>query len=160
MRDTFGQFVSVGLLVLLAALGLWYTDTMFFEPYRLPPCRQQNLPEGRICLETAFEQWGDRVVWLDARDQSSYERGHITLAPGRMFPLRHGADFEELLNAALERLLDAASNNECIIVFGGSEHSDAEKVAQSLREMGIISSPVYVLEGGWERVKESRRLIP
>ncbi|MCC8020385.1 MAG: rhodanese-like domain-containing protein [Akkermansiaceae bacterium] len=160
MRDTFGQFVALCFLILAASLGLWYADSLFFAPGRTPPCREQNLPEGRVCLETALEQWGEKIVWIDARDQSSYERGHITLAPGRSFPLRRGPEYEELLDQALERMLDAGSRGECVIVFSGREHSAAEEIAQALRDLEMLAAPVYVLEDGWERLKESRFLVP
>lgn len=160
MRDTFGQLVILGLVIVLVALGLWYVDVTYFAPGRMPPCRQENLPPDRLCLETALRQWGDRIVWIDARDQSSFERGHILLAQGRMYPLRKGAEYEELLNQALERLLDAGEKRECIIVFCGHNCSSAEEIAAELRELGMIEAPIYVLEDGWDRIKQTPSLVP
>lgn len=160
MRDTFGQLVILGLVIVLVALGLWYVDATYFAPGRMPPCRQENLSPDRLCLETALRQWGDRIVWIDARDQNSYERGHILLAEGRMFPLRKGAEYEELLNQALERLLDAGERHECVIVFCGHNCSSAEEIAANLRELGMIEAPIYVLEDGWDRIKQNPSLVP
>lgn len=160
MRDTFGQLVLLGLIIVLVALGLWYVDSAYFAPDRMPPCRQENLPQGYVCLENVMRDWGDRIVWIDARDQSSFERGHILLAEGRMFPLRKGSDYEELLNQALERLLDANEQSECIVVFCGHNCSSASEIADSLRELGMIEAPIYILEDGWDRIKKSPKLVP
>lgn len=160
MRDTFGQLVLLGFIIILVALGLWYADAAYFAPGRMPPCRQENLPQDHVCFENVMRNWGDRIVWIDARDQSSFERGHILLAEGRMFPLRKGSDYEELLNQALERLLDANDRGECIVVFCGHNCSSASEITASLRELGIIEAPIYILEDGWDRVKKSPKLVP
>lgn len=160
MRDTFGQLVLLGFIIVLVALGLWYVDAAYFAPGRMPPCRQENLPQGHVCFENVMRDWGDRIIWIDARDQSSFERGHILLAEGRMFPLRKGGDYEELLNQALERLLDANDRGECVVVFCGHNCSSASEIAASLRELGMIEAPIYILEDGWDRIKKSAKLVP
>ncbi len=80
------------------------------------------------------------VLWLDARDQSSYYRGHI---PGAL--RLNEEEWEGLLEGFVERWRPDLS----VVVYCSAEQCMASKqVARRIRdEFGIDN--VYYLEGGW-----------
>ena len=149
MKDTFTQAIRLGIIILLLACVLGWADTVFFAPRRLPVCVQSKLPEGRICLETLRTRHQDRVVWIDARSQSDFELNHLMLAENRMFPIRKGAEMQQLIDAAIGRMLEAAEKGECIVVFCTAECTASEEIAAEIRELGLIDAPIYTLQGGW-----------
>ena len=69
MKDTFAQLIRLGLIILALAVVLYWVDAAWFAPRRLPACVQAELPEGRMCLETVRAKYGDKVVWVDARNE-------------------------------------------------------------------------------------------
>lgn len=153
MKDTFAQLIRLGFIILALAVVLYWVDAAWFAPRRLPACVQAELPEGRVCLETVRAQYGDKVVWIDARSESDFEINHLLFNDNRMFPIRPGAQKQELLDAAVERLLEAGEKGECILVFCTSDCTSSEDIARELRELQLTEAPVYVLEGGWDVLK-------
>ena len=155
MKDTFTQAIRLGIYILILAFVLGWADVVFFAPRRQPACVQDKLPRGRICPETLAAQYGDRVVWVDARSQADFELNHLMLPDNRMFPIRKGPALQQMIDAAVGRLLEAAERQECIVVFCTGECTAAEEIATELRELGIIEAPIHVLEGGWEVLRAS-----
>lgn len=162
VRDTFSQIVRVGLIILGVAVVLCYMEYAWFAPGRVPPCDPARLPKGHICLETALKDWGDRIVWVDARSKRSAEHerdlGYMLHALGRSFPIRKDAEFEELKAAAMPRLHQAGFQGECIIVFCGQDCTSSQEIADDLAQYGL-AAPVFVLEGGWDAIKRDGRLL-
>lgn len=157
MRDTYTQMLRLGLAIVALALLLYWADASYFAPRRLPPCQQESLPEGRICPEILRTQWAGRTVWVDARSESDYELNHLILSDNRMFPIRTG-DFAHQFDAAIGRLIEAGDRNECIVVFCTQSCSSAEDIAARLRLSGLITAPIFVLEGGWDALKQDPTL--
>ncbi len=153
MKDTFLQTLRLGFAIVALAFLLYWVDAAFFAPGRLPACRQEQLPPGRMCLDTLQAQGMDKVVWIDARSQNDFEINHLMLSDNRAFPIRTGAQYEQLLDAALDRLVSAAERGEKVVVFCTRDCSSAEDIAERLRALGMIDAPIYVLEGGWDALK-------
>ncbi len=153
MKDTFTQLIRLGFVILAVAVVLYWVDSAFFAPRRLPACVQAELSEGRVCLETVRMEYGDKVVWVDARSESDFEVNHLMFNDNRMFPIRPGARRQELLDAAVERLMAAGEKGECIVVFCTNECTSSEDIARELRSLELTEAPIYVLEGGWEVLK-------
>ena len=153
MKDTFAQLIRLGFIILAVAVVLYWVDTAWFAPRRLPACVQSELPEGRVCLESVRTQHGDKVVWIDARSESDFEINHLLFNDNRMFPIRPGAQKQELMDAAVERIMEAGDRGECILVFCTNDCTSSEDIARELRELQITEAPIYVLEGGWDVLK-------
>ena len=144
------QTVRLGCVILALAAAVYGVDALVVAPRRVPPCEQGQLPPGRICLDTVLKEYGDKVVWVDARSEADYELNHLMLPDNRMFPIRKGAAMQDQVDAAMERMLAAAEQGECIVVFCTADCGSATEVADHLRSLGIVEAPVYVLEGGWD----------
>lgn len=155
MKDTWTQALRLGIYMLILAFVLGWADKLIFAPQRQPVCVQEELPAGRICPETLAAQYGERVVWIDARSQSDFELNHLMLAENRMFPIRKGAEMQQQIDAAIARMLEAAEKNECIVVFCTAECTASEEIAAELRELGLIEAPIYTLQGGWDALKRA-----
>lgn len=151
------QFVQLGLAMAVLAAALYALDAAVFAPRRVPPCVQAQLPPGRVCLQTLLQQYGrDKVVWIDARSETDYRTDHLQDAPGRLFPVRKGEQMQDQLDAALERMLEAAERGECVAVFCTGGCGAAEEIAAEIRSLGMVEAPVYVLEGGWDALRDER----
>lgn len=162
MKDTFTQVIRLGLCIVALAVALYMADAFIFAPGRLPACVQEQLPEGRTCLEALLKTWQDkerpghyRIVWVDARSESDYELHHLMLSENRVFPIRPGAEVQQLIDAAIERLIEAERRGECIVVFCTTDCNASTEIARELRETGLIKAPILVLEGGWTALKQS-----
>lgn len=153
MKDTFTQAIRLGIIILVLAVALGWADAVIFAPRRQPPCRQEQLPPGRICPETLAAQYGDRVVWVDARSQGDFELNHLMLPENRMFPIRKGPEMQQQIDAAIDRMLQAAERQECIVVFCTAACTASEEIAAELRELGMLEAPIYILHGGWDALK-------
>lgn len=153
MKDTLMQFVRLGIIILMVGFVLFWADKTWFAPHRVPPCVQAQLPPGRMCLENLRRQYRDNMVWVDARSESDFELNHLLFGDNRMFPIRKGADMEQLTDAALARLMEAQERGECIVVFCKGDCGAAEEIAAELRALGLIEAPIYTLEGGWDALK-------
>ena len=152
MKDTFAQFVRLGIMILALSVVLYWVDSAWFASNRLPSCVQAELPEGRMCLETVRARYGDKIVWVDARSESDFEINHLMFNDNRMFPIRPGARMQEQVDAAAERMFRAGEQGECILVFCTNSCTSSEDVAKELRSLDF-GAPVYVLEGGWDVLK-------
>ena len=155
MKDTFAQFIRLGLIILGLAAVLYWADTAWMAPHRLPPCEQDKLPENRICLETVLSRYGDKIIWIDARSAADFELNQLMLSENRMFPIRKGPAMQQQVDAAIGRMLEAAERNECIVVFCTADCTASDEIAAELRDLGLIDAPIYTLEGGWPVLKAS-----
>ena len=162
MNDTFLQVVRIGVGIVALAILLFVADALWFAPGRLPICDPAKVPEGHICLETVLkhqmipgEPGKYNIVWIDARSENDYELHHLVLSEDRVFPVRPGANVQHLLDAAIERLIDAEARGECIVVFCTRSCNASTEVAEEIRRTGLVQAPIYVLEGGWEALKKS-----
>ncbi len=153
MKDTFLQALRLGFAIVAVAFLLYWVDAAFFAPGRLPACRQEQLPPGRVCLDSLQAEGLDKVIWIDARSESDYEINHLMLSDNRSFPIRPGSRYEQLLDAAIDRLVSAAERGERVVVFCTRECTAAEDIAVRLRELGMVDAPILVLEGGWDALK-------
>ncbi len=160
MKDTYLQLLRLGIVIVAVAFLLYWVDAAIFAPGRLPACRQEQLPEGRVCLDTLQAQGIDKVIWIDARSENDYEINHLMLSDNRAFPIRSGAQFEQQVDAAIDRLLSAAERGEKVVVFCTRDCSSAEDIATRLRGLGMIDAPILVLEGGWDALRQDKRLVP
>lgn len=158
MRGTFEQALRLGFIILGLGVVIYGVDALVFAPRRIPPCVQEQLPPGRVCLDTILQRYGDKVVWIDARSEADFELNHLMLNENRMFPIRKGAALQEQVDAAMERMLAAAELGECIVVFCTVDCGSSEEIAQHLRSLGIIEAPVYVLEGGWDVLRRDTNM--
>ncbi len=159
-RNIFLQFCGLGLCILVLGGVFYGLEKLYFAPDRVPPCVQSKLPPGHICPEELVDKWRDaqhpqhyRVVWVDARSESDFELNHLVRKGDAVFPIRPGLEMPRLMDAAIERLIEAEQKDECIVVFCSDSCTSSEEVAGELRRTGLISAPIFVLEGGWASVR-------
>lgn len=129
MRLALRQVTALLALALLPALatGLWHP-------------RRPSWQSDEVSLAAATG-WGQSVLWVDARPDSDFARGHI---PGAL-PLN-----EDRWDDLLPGLLDHWDTTRKTVVYCSSLSCQASReVARRLRdEVGLPN--VFVLEGGWE----------
>ena len=93
-------------------------------------------------------EWGDSVIWIDARPDDQFARDHV---PGAILLN------EDRWNELLPQFLAVWSPGKKIVVYCSAQSCDlAREVAERLRKEAQIPD-VFVLEGGWEAwLKKSR----
>ena len=88
-------------------------------------------------------EWGDSVIWIDARPEDQFARDHV---PGATLLN------EDRWNELLPQFLAVWSPGKKIVVYCSAQSCDlAREVAERLRK--TTQPPmenVFVLEGGWE----------
>ena len=92
--------------------------------------------------------WGANAIWLDARPDNEFERGHV---PGAI-PLN-----EDRWNELLPPFLAQWSPEKKIVVYCSTKSCNlASDVARRLREEAQLQN-VFVLQGGWEEWLRTKR---
>jgi rhodanese-related sulfurtransferase len=87
------------------------------------------------------ESWGDKVLWLDARPDEQFARGHI---PGAL-QLN-----EDQWDPLLREMLTAWSPERKLVVYCSRQSCNlSHEVAERLRKEAGLTN-VFVLKGGWE----------
>ncbi len=91
------------------------------------------------------KSWGATVLWVDARPEEEYEKGHI---PGAL------SLNEDDWNGLLPAVLAAWGPERKIVVYCSRKSCNASHgVAERLRNEAGLKN-VYVLPGGWEEWEE------
>ena len=109
------------------------------------PWNAPTLKEGEVRLEQARD-WGDSVIWVDARPDEQFASGHIPLA------VQLNQDrWDELFPQFLEKW----SPDKRVVVYCSTlSCALSHEVAHRLRTQGGLPE-VYVLNGGWEAWQEA-----
>ena len=133
--------VSLGRQLLLL-LGLAFVPAIGQALYYRNTASWQKPPADSALVSVAQAQsWGDGALWLDARSDEQFARGHV---PGAL-QLN-----EDRWNELLREMLATWSPEKKIVVYCSRLTCQAShEVAERLRKEAGLTS-VYVLEGGWE----------
>jgi rhodanese-related sulfurtransferase len=108
---------------------------------------QRPMDPALVSVEQA-KGWGDAALWIDARPEEEFARGHV---PGAMLLN------EDEWNALLPALLTAWSPERKLVVYCGRQSCNASHaVAERLRNEAELKN-VFVLEGGWEEWQKRNR---
>ena len=154
MKDTFTQFIRVGLVILALGIVLYWVERTWFAPSRII-CDQAQLEtqnKGHICWQTLMQRYDkSRIIWIDARSEADYEKNR--LAGTHAYPLRPGSKRDELFMHIEERLFNATERNECIVVFCTASCTASDEIATFLKTTAALDAPIYVLSGGWDTIK-------
>lgn len=156
MKDTFTQFVWLGLVILVLGSTLFWVDSTWFAPRRIQCNQEQLAADGKahhICWRNLMKKYSpEKIIWLDARKDAEYEKNR--LSGTNTYRISDGTKKDKLLKSIEERLEKAADNDECIVVFCSSaECNNAEIAANNMRKEFGFEAPIYVLYGGWETIK-------
>jgi rhodanese-related sulfurtransferase len=128
----------------IVILGIALAPAVFtaaFHPRR-PAWEQAR--SGEVTIGTV-QGWGSSVLWVDARPPSEYQAQHM---PGAV-PLS-----PENWDNDLPKFLDAWDSGRHVVVYCSSTSCElSHEVAKRLEKSGL--SNIYVLQGGWETIRNS-----
>jgi len=138
MRRALRQIIAILALPLLPAVA-----TGLLHP------RKPSWQSDEVTLAAATA-WGSDLLWVDARPDADYAKGHI---PGAI-QLN-----EDRWDDLMDGVLDHFTTSRKIVVYCSSlSCQTSHDVARRLREEAQISN-VFVLRGGWEAWTAERRPI-
>jgi rhodanese-related sulfurtransferase len=121
-------------------LGLALIPAIVSAAVQLRWNHEEPLAAGEVRIATTRD-WGDKVIWVDARSRAKFEQRHI---PGAV--LLNEDEWDKLVSP----FLDAWDPDKEVVVYcdgGGCEASTA--VADRMRDELKIGN-VHVLKGGWD----------
>ncbi|HEY2800652.1 MAG TPA: rhodanese-like domain-containing protein [Chthoniobacterales bacterium] len=128
-------------LAFLPAIG----QALYFRgdpAWQAPPA-----DSGQVSLAQATS-WGATALWIDARPDAEFARGHV---PGAM-QLN-----EDDWNGLLPQVLAAWSPQRKLVVYCSRKSCNASHaVAERLRHEDSLTN-VYVLAGGWEEWQKNHK---
>lgn len=132
--------------VLLALTALAGALTWHFHPERpeLHLIAESAGPEEISIADALKRQEKDGVIWLDARQLTEFQKGHI---PGAL--LLNEYDWENLLTSAFEFISQAPEGRPVIIYCDGQKCAASHAVRDKLRETPIGDRELLVLHGGF-----------
>lgn len=114
--------------------------------FRGNPAWQARPADSAEVTLAQTKNWGASVLWVDARPNEEFEKGHI---PGAL------SLNEDDWNGLLPPVLAAWSPERKLIVYCSRQSCSASHgVAERLRH-GAGLKNVYVLPGGWEEWEEN-----
>lgn len=136
------SFLLIALAFLPAAgQALYYRDTI---PWR------SRIAESDLVEAEVARGWGDATIWIDARPDAEFERGHV---PGAI-SLNEDRWSESLSQFLNERW----SPEKKLVIYCSSQSCNlADDVARRLREEAKLPNEIRVLRGGWEEWLKTRR---
>ncbi len=131
-----------GLLILILA-GLGGLATWTWHP-KAPALYlvEEPLRDDEMSLPQVQQRWQGKVLWLDARPKSEYEKSHI---PGAL--LLNEQNFDEQLFELLETL---QTNTLPVIIYCSGQRCDASRLIRTRLLERMPLENVYVLQGGWQ----------
>ncbi len=114
--------------------------------FRGNPAWQAKPPDAHEVTLAQAKSWGQSVLWVDARPNGEFEKGHV---PGA-FSLN-----EDDWNGLLPAVLAAWKPEGKVVVYCSRKSCNAShSVAERLRNEAGLKN-VYVLPGGWEEWEEN-----
>lgn len=95
--------------------------------------------EGEVSVALA-KQWGEKVLWVDARARAKFERRAV---PGAV-PLN-----VDEWETRVAKFLDEWDPDQAIVVYGDGSGDNATEVAHRLKAELKLDG-VWILQGGWD----------
>ncbi|MFC5049158.1 rhodanese-like domain-containing protein [Rubritalea spongiae] len=139
-------------LVLISAVAAGGIYLLVGAPDHSVPCVQAELKADQVCLETVMSEWNGDVLWVDARSDREYRKGHL---PEALLISETDAENQIAVPETMERIGMAGVEGRKLVVYCGTDAcGSSELVAEKIRTTGFHSE-VYVLFGGWKAVMAS-----
>jgi rhodanese-related sulfurtransferase len=139
-----GLFLKQALLILAVAFLPAMGEAVYFRnriPWASP------VPASELVKADTAKSWGAQALWIDARSDDEFERGHY---PGAL-PLN-----EDHWNSQLPAVLGAWSEEKKIVVYCSTHSCSASRqIAERLRNQANLKN-VFVLDRGWEGLQGAK----
>lgn len=132
------QAAVISAVALLGALLVWQVAG--------PPVR---LAADEVELTTVVNDWGSKVLWVDARKRADWMRDGVSGSV--LITLDAAEDFDSLVAEALPRV---AAAPRVVVYCGEPGCGSSREVAKRLRTFGI-GPQVFALHGGWRALADA-----
>lgn len=127
---------------ILILLGLAFLPAIGQAIYYRNAASWHHPPVDSALITVAqAKNWGDTVLWVDARPEEDFARDHI---PGAVLLN------EDEWDGHLRTLLSAWSPERKLVVYCSAQSCNASHAAAERLRNEVGLKNVYVLEGGWE----------
>jgi len=124
---------------LAVVLGLAAVPALVSAAWQIQWNAETPASRGEVTM-AIVHNWGDHVLWVDARSRAKYEKGHI---PGAI--LLNEDEWNKLTPA----FLDAWDPDVPVIVYCDGGSCDASHAVADRLRSELKIEKVHVLKGGW-----------
>ena len=145
MKATLIQATVIGGLALVFAVGSAYVHPKRPPWYKVIKATPWDLRVEKI-REVVAEEQIDQILWVDARKEKAFEKGHME---GAILILKENLG-ESLVKH--QDALQAARDKPVIVYCDGRGCERSQLIAEKLRGISGLE-PVYVLKGDWRKFK-------
>lgn len=113
---------------------------------KAPAWKLPELGEGELLLKEVLAWPKDSYIWVDARSEEVFAKGHT---PGAL-PLN-----ESSWDTLLFQNLETFSGGKKLVVYCDSRQCDASKGVRERLLADKVATEVYILHGGWQELEKS-----
>ncbi|MFK5921564.1 MAG: rhodanese-like domain-containing protein [Verrucomicrobiota bacterium] len=134
---------SIKQVILIVAVAAVAALVTFFVHTKAPALHEVTvLNEDEVSL-AEVRQWTGEVIWIDARTEADYTKGHVQGAL-----LLNQENWADLLWQHRE-VIEAIEESPVVVYCDGTTCRRSSEIAERLRtELGL--EQVYVLKGDWQ----------
>ena len=145
------------IFLVIAACCSFGTYLIKGEYDRSVPCEQDRMQAQEVCLKTVLDEWGNDVVWVDARAEEEKEvRIHSAIEISEQ-----NAEEDLSNDRVMMTLFQAKGKGTRVVVFcqtdgcGSSAYVREKIISKSLHKPEFV----YYLHGGWKAIAADGRLL-
>ncbi|KAB2642108.1 MAG: rhodanese-like domain-containing protein [Verrucomicrobia bacterium] len=136
------------LSIALAAAGTTYL--IKGPPERGVHCDAAKLQPDEVCLERVMREWQGRVLWVDARPRSDWQRNG--LASAALWNLDASENMQTFEAEVAARMIDSPR----VVVYCNNENcGSSRQVAERIKTLRL-GNEVFVLYGGWRALAAAK----
>jgi len=133
------------LILALGAAGAWATWKWHPDRPELYLVSEDTAGPNEITVADALalEKQG-RLVWLDARVRSEFDKGHV---PGAF--LLNLYEWVDLMRPVIEKLQEFPEYPVIVVYCDSQKCTASKEIRQNLLDTGLGDLDIRVLHGGW-----------
>lgn len=130
-------------LILLALTLAAAAGTHFFHP-RAPAWHEVEEPlrDDEVTLESLARNWGNDVLWIDARPRSRFGKAHV---PGAI-----NISEQELEAQLIDNIAVLQDNTKPVVIYCDSGACHASRKIRDHLAPRFPAMDFFVLRGGWD----------
>lgn len=141
------QFAAVLAISAAAATTMYLIKG---PPERRVSCQPAKLKPDEVCLERVINEWQGRVLWVDARSRSDWQRNGM--AGAALWNLDSSENMQTFEADVAGRMIDGPR----VVVYCNNEDcGTSRQVAERIKALQL-GNEVFVLYGGWRALAAAK----
>lgn len=156
------QLIQVCTVLVVVSVATGLTYLIKGEPNRYvkedrPDQTKVIVPEGYISIDRILDEYGGKVIWVDARSRSDWQYDGVK---GSLFISSDPREnTEELIEENSQALFEAEQQGIAVVIYcNASGCSDSGMVKKQLMDAGF-ELPIFLLHGGYSAITHTPHIL-